>query len=360
MLRSKGNIICVILLLLIGISFSGLPMAKYAVYSAPIFAILIFAYGKIEFEFDRNVIPFAILAVIGYLSVFDFDFEIFKKVYFLFCYVIIFTLFNYSKVDLDVRYFASFFIALFLATSVLELVKAGGSFEFSILDSKSTFESTFAFPIGMIALYFYLTRKYGWFAIMTLFSVLALKRIVLLALLVTIVIANLPKALRLLALNPFLVALVSLLLISFGINFAQGDYDQLIYTYTGHSSNAFSMGRKEIWGAVLNAVDFQHSNYLIWGDGFGSVTKVLNEALGPDPDLLHNDILVMVLEQGYLLTFFILLLIMNVDNTNGRLLAIFLMILFFSDNVIIYQHVMIPYFILLGALKRAQFAPPKY
>jgi hypothetical protein len=315
---------------------------------------MVFLSGKNgEYSFDRNVIPFAILAFFGYLSLFDFDFEVFKKVYFLFCYVLIFSLFDFSKVDVDIRYFATFFAALFIVTSLAALVVTGSQLEFSMLDSKSSFESTFAFPIGMTALYFYLTKNYRWFFIMSLFSVLALKRVVLLALLVTVIISHLPKMIRLVSLNPFLVTAASLLLISIGIDFSKGYYDNLIFNYTGLSADAFSMGRKEIWLRVLTAMNFHHGDFILWGEGFGSVTLVLNKVLDPDPDLLHNDVLAMVLELGYIIAFLVLFLIVNVDNTNGRLLACFLLILFFSDNVIIYQHVMIPYFILQGALRRA-------
>ena len=352
MLDRKGNILCVLLMALIAVSFSGLPFTKYAIYISPILALMVFVYGRFEYSFDRNVIPFAILAFTGYLSLFDFDFEIFKKVYFLFCYVLIFTLFDFSKIDIDIRYMAVFFVSTFILTSLAAIFMSGGHFEYSILNSKSSFESTFAFPIGMIALYFYLTRKYGWFIAMSLFSLLALKRIVLLALLVTITISNMPRFLRMLSLNPFLVALASLILISIGIDFSRGYYDELIYNFTGQSSNALSMGRQDIWLRVLNAMDFNHADYILWGKGFGSVTLVLNETIKPIPDLLHNDILVMVLELGYILSFIVLFLIMNIQCVNSRLLAVFLMLLFFSDNVIIYQHVMIPYFILQGALMR--------
>jgi hypothetical protein len=77
--------------------------------------------------------------------------------------------------------------------------------------------------------------------------------------------------------------------------------------------------------------------------------------------LLHNDLLSIVFEVGFI-SFAIFVYLLNaVKTAEQRIIALFITILFATDNVLIYQHLMFVYLLIQQSLSeiKSDNVPPK-
>jgi len=127
------------------------------------------------------------------------------------------------------------------------------------------------------------------------------------------------------------------------IALAKGQFDGFTWEHFDKAPNDFTKGRQALWAISLKLADFHWSDYLFWGNGLGSSISALKEALHVERILVHNDLLSLILDVGILFTALFVLLVVSVQTQEQRLFAAFLLLLLLTDNVLIYQHVMVPY-----------------
>jgi hypothetical protein len=330
-------------LLLMALATSGLPFVRYAFYALPFLAVLIWlASGRPEFNISRPVAPFVFLLVLSLISLTAWDFNSFKKTYFIFVFASVFVLLDFSRIGIDYRKLACFFVAL-AAYRLAVYGPIHGPVGFSVLDSAAALESTFAFPLGVIALHFVMTRRFLWAVVCTVAVLIFLKRIVLIALAVCIVVWLLPKRFQNFILTPWVLTFAGVLVTVLSIKFAYGAFDEQIVDLIGRSPNDLSKGRQALWFSALDAANFSYDRFLLLGVGVGKVVSGLQDALRVDRILLHNDLLSLVLETGFVPFAIFMFLLTSAKERQQRLMSLFLMLLFTTDNILIYQHVMFVY-----------------
>jgi hypothetical protein len=221
---------------------------------------------------------------------------------------------------------------------------------FSVADSRSVLESTFSFPIALIAVFSLMKRRYFQAALFALFVVIFLKRIALGAVAVSIIIWLLPYYLKRVILSPWSVTAAVLVAVVLCIEFANGTFDREIFEIFGQSANDFSKGRRVLWESALVETGFSYPEFLFVGVGFGGVVAALAEGEGRQA-LLHNDLLSLVIEVGIVPFFVFVYLLVRSRDLAHRLLAANLLIFFLTDNVLIYQHVVFVYLLLQAQVR---------
>ncbi|WP_367155779.1 hypothetical protein [Methylomonas sp. HYX-M1] len=343
-----------IIIILLGFSMSGVHILRYAFYLSPLFCFFIWlAFGN--FKFYNYATPFLLLLLAGLPSVYDVDFNGFKMFYFIFVYSFLFSIFNFSKIEIDFRWMLFYLFFLFILS--MRGVLGSGQFSFSIMNSESSFESTLAFPVGLIAVYFFTVKRYFWFLLASALCILMLKRIVLLAIIALVLLRLCNKLIQRLILNPYVVTLGSAIGLVICIEFATGSFDQLIHDTLKQSANQLAMGRQVLWSLSLKALNFNYFDYMFWGAGENKVVYTLNHlfmnAFKTQDVRLHNDLLLIILQYGILIFLAFVFMLNNRYSLEQRGISLFMTIIFMTDNVLIYQHVMVFYFFIMSQLERA-------
>lgn len=105
--------------------------------------------------------------------------------------------------------------------------------------------------MAIIGLYYFLTQKWALALIHFIVVVLALKRIAIIAFLLIVIVWIIPKSIRKIFLNPYVVTVSIALLTWVSIAFAYGYFDRLIISLFDKSANELSQGRQELWFQLL-------------------------------------------------------------------------------------------------------------
>jgi hypothetical protein len=233
---------------------------------------------------------------------------------------------------------------------LMKQARGGMEIEYSIIDSKSAFESSLSFPFALIASYYALNAKWVKSSLYLLLVFISLKRIAIIAVIITILLKFLPKQIRELIINPYLILILVLSVVSITIAFAYGYFDEYIHELVGKAANDLSKGRHRLWFEALTVSNFSLGNFIYYGVGIGKVISLLQENYGHDKILLHNDLLSLLLEFGFVILIGFILLLLLQKTTKQRIFVLNILILFFTDNVIIYQHVMVVFLLLISQL----------
>jgi len=333
---------------------SGIHVFRYTFYLSPLFCFFIWiAIGK--FRFYKYATPFLLLLLAGLPSAYDLDFNGFKVFYFIFVYSFIFSIFDFSKIEIDFRWMLFYLFILFILS--MRGVLSSGQFSFSIMNSESSFESTLAFPVGLVAVYFFTIKRYFWFLLASALCVLMLKRIVLLAIIAFVLLRLCNKIIQRLILNPYVVTVGAGIGLVVCIEFANGNFDQLIHDTLKQSANQLAMGRQVLWGGALKALNFNYLDYFFWGAGESKVIYTLDHLFRNTFKVqdvrLHNDLLLITLQYGILIFLAFVFMLNKRHSLEQRGISLFMTIIFMTDNVLIYQHVMVFYFFIMSQLERA-------
>ncbi len=339
-----------VLLLLLMLGVSNIPVVRYAIYLMPFAAALFMILsGSANLNFKKPTWPFVFLLVISTFSVYQADYHWAKQLYFIFCYTSVFIFFDFSKSKHNLYILNALFICIFLVRGAI----SGDLFSFissgvSLTDSKSALESTYAFPLGLFAIYYIYKKNYLWGAINLLVAVVAFKRIVILGILSCLCLYLIPKKVRKLVLNPIVITITIVLGVVLQIELASGIHDDLIFSVFGISTDHLLMGRQQLWQKAINFTDFNYVDFLFHGTGHGVLTKFLESSYGGRGVLLHADFLQIMIEHGFLSLVIFSFLLNNHKSHLSRALSLYITILFATDNVLIYQHLMLPYLLLMN------------
>jgi hypothetical protein len=168
----------------------------------------------------------------------------------------------------------------------------------------------------------------------------------------TIIIKIVPKKAGRVIMNPYLLTILVLATTYISIYFAYGVFDNFILETTEQAANQLSKGRQELWLEGLKAVNYNFNDYFLYGAGVGQVISKLQSLYGYDRVLLHNDMLSFLLEFGFIFYMLFIITLFRQKNYYQIVMAINLAVLLFTDNIVMYTHIMITYFLIQSQFQK--------
>lgn len=343
-----------VLCALLSASLTGVGEFRYTIYTTPVFlAVLWLLHGAKSptREQAKLVAPFLLLLSLFAIYMPFGGLAAWKWSFFVAVYTFVFILFNFNQARLNMLVLNAVIGAFFL----LSLANADptditiASLERGLLDSQLATESTLAFPLGLFTCFWLMRRRYVLAAINVVLTVLAFKRIVFVAIAAFLLTLILPRKVR----QSWIFAMaigISVVGSSFvAIEFSTGRFDREIRETTAQSAGQLSLGRQGLWAKTLQNINFSYERFVFVGSGVGRIQqagRLRTERWIP----FHNDVLLIYLAYGLVaLVAFTALLLVN-SNPEVRSLNVFLVVLLLSDNVLIYQHVMLVYLLMITQL----------
>lgn len=329
--------------LLVDLIFPFFPYFRYLKYiGLPFFLILLITNSFKKFKINNRVKPFLLL-IISSLVLFPLLTQqgIYELI-FIFAGIAMFLFKNDFNFDMEkLSYFSAFLFIVFYAI--------GGDFNFSkeaFYDSStSSVEGGLSFIFGFLAIYFWEQKRKWHFLLNFILLLLSLKRIVFVGVIVIILLSILPRRISKIFTNRFVLIGFNFIFIFVVQLFVNGHFDELIREITGLSPGHFTGGRTTLYSLVLNEQVFSgYQNYL-FGIGQGGTSNILANYFG-HIFLLHNDIIKIIVEHGYIVFFLFIYLLYNSKNKKIINASIFLNILYLTDNALIYQGVYVMYFLI--------------
>lgn len=224
-----------------------------------------------------------------------------------------------------------------------------GSFttiNFNIAQSESTFESSFSYVFGLLAIWAAHTRKWKHFFLAALLTLLTLKRIAVLAMVLCVLVQLLPPRhyLKLLAPIPMLVANSIFLVIV--LYYGSGHLDKMILEYTSQSADQLGMGRQVLYSGILRELMNDPLLFLFTGMGPGEAYSILSEGVSNLKKVnLHGDTLKVLYEYGGMVLIALICFLYSSRRPGVLAVALYTNILFLTDNTLIY-----PFFIYFALL----------
>ncbi|MFT3857424.1 MAG: O-antigen ligase family protein [Aquabacterium sp.] len=224
-------------------------------------------------------------------------------------------------------------------------------FHFSLSSSDSSFEGNFGFMFPMLVPFALWHRKYLLAFLSAVLAVLTLKRIALLAMLASAFFVLLGERRGRWLLNIPVMLALNVVVLVLDFMYVLGQFDTLIFKYTGQSANQLGMGRKVLHQFVVEDLMNQPWQSLI-GRGLGSVYLLAEQGFGMFTRMnLHSDLLKLCYEIGYIGTIAVLCSMYSSKHYMTRVGFLFLNVLFFTDNTLIYYFFLF-FFMLLMRLER--------
>lgn len=328
---------------------------KYALPIVPFLLLLLIgkfkSFKPLTSYFLHNIILYLIIFFISFLVCFSRGIyaRYFVEVFLVFCPL----LFAFSISPFYVNENKKIFVRIaFLGTIGLYLLDKGYYLLNIFLHPKLLIdairtssietESGMAFVFGLFFLYYLMGRdkKNIWVSI--IFCIISFKRISLAGLVICSVFWLLFQNKAIIihkhrAVISFFLVVINLLVISILFQLISGKYDAFINQYIGLSTNQLLMGRYDLYKSIMSII----VDVPVFGIGFGKTVDILlvNNSILPN---LHSDILKNFLEFGPILFILWLLSFYYFNSMNLKLLiiALYLNVLFLSDNVFIYFDVM--------------------
>jgi hypothetical protein len=231
------------------------------------------------------------------------------------------------------------------ACMVIEALQEGISLNVDILASDGILESVMAFPLGVIVLYAFRTRRLVFGLVTGILFFAAYKRIAIMAVIavlafewaiVTFGLARRRRALAIvLVILLSLSSLFSMQLFEYGAKFVGGE---------NVSANSLSLGRFEFSVAIWREVEAAPMAKLLFGHGPGSADTIVQTA-DDHASNPHNDWLKIFVDYGAFgfVLFHLILLRMFAGSPFGILIYLYTAIVMTTDNSLIYtfHHVIV-------------------
>ena len=251
-----------------------------------------------------------------------------------------------SRRTVDTKMLLAVFVVGIFAEALVKGVGFSRGFVLNITTSESTFESSFGFLFGALAVYAGLKRQ-KWLAILAFMgAVLALKRIVLLAVIVCWILCMLPDRIKQRMFSPWVMVPLNLLIVAVLILYANHAFDHWVGDLFGQSANQFGMGRQQLFFSVARDIYLHPQQFIFFGTGPGGAYETLSRSLGAAN--LHSDLLKILFEYGLIVFCGFLWLAYRVRSASLKIMFLYANILFVTDNVLIYHFFL--FFLCLFAL----------
>lgn len=306
-----------------------LSYSKYLVF--PLAMILIIRNSIV---WDGCSSPFLLLLLSGILHFWSITQDGLKDIFFISTYVIPFLIIKKQYLDSKMLFIGVMFIYLITIPFSWK-----GSYEFSLLDSKSSLEShTFAFVFGLFSIHFFLTKQKIYLIIALVMSILVLKRISLIAIILIYTLTFLPERIKTNILSKWFLVLANLIYLAGCVFISTPEFNSISQEYFGVSSSYLTMGRSILYGEIFSTFDFSLFSWG-FGNGIGSAYDALQFVSWVDKLHLHNDVLRIFYEHGLivLVLFFVLL---YSGKRDIKIMGLYINIVMLTDNIIVYAFVM--------------------
>ena len=228
-------------------------------------------------------------------------------------------------------------IAAVIGIALAKSGHGGGGFEFDAAKSKSSFESSTCFVFGLLAVWAALERSWKRAAFAVIMCILTLKRIVVLAVFITIMVSLLPRGITLRLLSPLPMVILNAVFLAAVFSYTQGHLDYLIVSFTNQSANQLGMGRQALYKIPVDTILHSPIDFIFHGVGSGGVYDLIKSGriFAGKPNL-HNDMLKILVEYGALFwVAFISALYWN-RNLPVKIIMLFANTLLLTDNSLIY------------------------
>ena len=257
-----------------------------------------------------------------------------KDIFFILTYVVPLYLFHDAKMNME-KIWAIFVACWFISILFVDFG------ELSIYDSSAIYESPASFTFGAFAIYYFSIGNKKLFLFNFFLMVLTLKRIAFVGVFFVIFSSCMPYFFKNLFTGRFVVTIFVLISFLLIVLFSSGALDPLVFLLTGQTSSQISLGRFDIYQEVyFNIVSKPH--LLLIGDGIGSTYGMLNNhhEIKFSYDNLHSDILKIGYEVGLPAMVVFCYLFLTLRNVKSRSVAIYTLVIFLTDNVLIWSSVM--------------------
>jgi hypothetical protein len=309
-----------------------------------IFIILLFqSNGKINrnsLKMSSIIFPFLMIILMNIIQVFNFSkYAIFETIFLL---VSILPFITKAKIQFNPK-------LIFYLTSLAFLIKNGLEIGITISwesflksETSMTESNIFPFIFGFFAIFFLKNGEKKLFILSFLLTILTFKRIVFLSLVISLFIylTRLDRS-RIL---PYIFVLGNFLwiLISYFVT------TDLFYDISMEISNLppahLTQGRSTVYAFLFD--NFKQNPVINSFFGAGATqTRIILERLDAGIDLIHNDSLKIFIDYG--IPVFILFFFKLIKNNKGAVIfSVFLNILFFTDNTLIYAPVLFLFLLL--------------
>lgn len=225
--------------------------------------------------------------------------------------------------------------------------------------SDAKFESTTSFIFGLFTLFFFFKERkvHGVFAL--LFLIISFKRIAILGALTGLLSYFFITKQSFLNRHLKLIFIIIIILINFivplmQISIALGSFDDVVENITGITTNHFTQGRQYIYDAIVGKFGLPSFP----GEGIGSLNSYL---INKEDNInnVHSDLLKNLYEFGYIFyalwVFFFYAFLIKRKNVAPLCLALYINIVFITDNVMIYYEVMFVYYLMIVTLLDDEF-----
>lgn len=263
--------------------------------------------------------------------------------------------------DLEIFFVRSIFVAAFIR--IIPSLHKFDLDNIDILNSTSPLESGLSHLMGLIFVFCLIRARKFEMLMSFLLMVLFTKRIAIAATILVIIvfiIGSLFKEKWQWKTTVIMIMIGNLLYIFLIYDIMYGNIlNKIFRAMTGLSINQFTLGRFNLYKDLTEMIT---PTSIIFGNGTGQVNIFLRqfkiyEHIGFNP---HSDFLRLFLEYGLLFTilWFGKIYLSQVTQKDYKLLMVplYLNILMFTDNVILYHYIMIPFFIIIYFnYKRQQF-----
>lgn len=227
-----------------------------------------------------------------------------------------------------------------------------GAVEFDAMHSKSSFESSTSFVFGLLAVWAAVERRLGRALLALAMCILTLKRIVVLGAALTIVLTLLPRRWVDLLLRPVPMLLLNALYLWLVIQYSQGNFDRLIFEYTGQSGNQFGMGRQWAYQYPVQQLLRHPIESVFYGVGPGGIYDLMKGGWSFLAKVnLHNDSLKILVEYGGIVWLAFFTALYWLRDVRLRLVMLFYNVLLLTDNCLIYTYVIFGLGLVVTALQ---------
>lgn len=325
---------------------------KYLLGPLSILAYLLGDFKTIKRDIGTVEIGYLILVTYGISTIWLSNDVLlgFKDLFFISCYSLPFILILRPNTLSDKDLILIFYLYLgFFLVSVVGRDYKG----FSISESRSPFEGPESFVFGGFFLYFMMLKDKLNMFIAIVFMFVSLKRIALLGVLAGAVVWLIPYVWAIIKSKRLLLVLGNLMFIILLYYLVDGFFNDIVERYTDKGVAELTLGRVSHYVGVLENIGSSFFSFLL-GSGAGSSYELAMQydyydRVGGN---LHSDTLKIFYEYGLIIFSIFFGLLASVRGRRAVVLSIYMMVLFLTDNVMIYVSVM--YFLLL-LIKQSEY-----
>lgn len=324
-------------------------LLKYS--SIPLLIFFLLITNKYRIYLNPVYFPFLFLFFLGCINLFLIGKQGSLELFFLISSVALFLPWVNGKSNFNVKLFFIFSTSLFILLN-LKGISVDFSFFAFVRSETSNLEGGYSFIFGLFFCYFFLSKKYKYSLLCFLLVVLTMKRIVFISCVLCVLITLSPRFIADIYLKRFFLVLINIFYLIFSYSFAAGYFDDIIRESFGINATHFSQGRTSLTSSIIPSLNENLTQLFFIGRGAGTVVDSLTLSFG-SYHLLHNDVLKIFYEYGLMAFICFFMLLYSGKSRESLIFAFSLNVYFFTDNVLIYTHVLVFYLVLALKLRES-------